>query len=255
MQILFGVDETIIKINSKSISIDYIQQFINTHFINRKIDNNHILIPEAYNHCSHRTFLLKWLYSLYAKNYNHFPELKETLLLRHKKAIRITTAKKTIYSISYKIIDNENIHLQVKPHNHLITNKIATFLQTKITIMPTYLKISFNSQDSKNLLKKFINTNNIINIPHQHIFNKIDMQRFLSFEKKIQKKILTPMQTAYIVLGINQNDDLKTIKKKYKSLAKLFHPDKFHNENKNILDKSTKEFQKISEAYNIIISN
>jgi len=253
MQILLGVDETIVKINSKSISIDYIQQFISTHFLNRKICSNYILIPKSDKNCYHRTFLLKWLYSLYAKNNRAFPELKDTLLHRHRKAIKIITTKKIIHTISYKVIDTENIQIQIQPANNNIAYTIKTFLQTKIIIMPTYLQISFDSKESRELLEKFITSKNIINVPHLHQYNRLDMKKFIAYE--VKEEILTPIQSAYIILGISENDDLKTVKKRYKSLAKEFHPDRVDYKDKARLDIYTKKFQAISGAYEVIISN
>jgi len=254
MQILLGVHETVIKINSKSISIDYIQHFISTHFINRKIQDNFILIPSSDSDTYHRTFLLKWLYSLYTKKNIPLPELKESLLKRQHKAIKIITIKKIIHKLTYRIINKEDIQIHINPSNNTIAYKLKTFLQTKITIMPTYLQVTFNSKEEKELLFKFINTKDIINIPHQHIYNKKDMDLFLNhYEKtKIEVKVLTPLQNAYIILGLSKNDDIKTIKKRYKSLAKEFHPDRIQKEDEKLINIYTKKFQAILEAYEII---
>ena len=255
MQILLGVNETIVKINSKSISIEYIQQFISTHFLNRKICNNYILIPESNKDTYHRTFLLKWLYSLYTKKNTPLPELKDSLVKRHHKSIRIITSKKIIHTISYKIIDNETINIQILPANNNIAYTIKTFLQTKILITPTYLQISLTSVESKKLLYKFINSNMLINIPHHHKYNNLDMEKFLLFKYKVKTKALTPVENAYLVLGLSKNDDLKTIKKRYKTLAKEYHPDRVFNSDKNKLDSYTKKFQSIRCAYELVVSN
>jgi len=252
MQILFGVDETIVKINSKSISIDYIQHFISTHFTTRKIKDNFILIPASSTNTSHRIFLLKWLYSLYAKKNEALPELKEYLLKRQHKAIKIITTKKIVYRLLYKIIDENNIHIQINPQNNNIVHKLKIFLQTKITITPTYLQVTLKSPEEKELLAKFINSTDIINVVHQHIYNKKKMKDFLHNHTKSQEKDLTSIQEAYLILGSSKDDDIKTIKKRYKSLAKEFHPDKVHGRNEEILNKYTKKFQAIFGAYETI---
>jgi len=53
----------------------------------------------------------------------------------------------------------------------------------------------------------------------------------------------------YEILGVNKNADEKEIKKAYYSLAKLKHPDKVTDDQK---EAATKEFQKIVEAYEIL---
>ena len=95
MQILLGVHETIIKINSLSLKIDQIQNFIMQSFSQKQIESNTILIPEHNQNCHKRVFLLKWCYSIYTKKTDiELPQLKEQLVKRHKKPIRIILAAK-----------------------------------------------------------------------------------------------------------------------------------------------------------------
>jgi len=252
MQILLGAHETVIKINSKSISIEYIQHFISTHFTTRQIEDNFIFIPASHKNIYHRTFLLKWLYSLYTKKNKSLPELKKSLLQRHHKAIRIVTTKKIIHTLSYKIIDRKNIQVEISPANNNIAHKLKTFLQTKIIIMPTYLQITLNTPEEKELLFKFINTKDIIDVPHQHKYNKVEMDNFLSYHQEEKIKNLTPMQNAYLILGISEYDDIKTIKKRYKSLVKEYHPDNVYKKDAELVDTYTKKFQTILSAYETV---
>jgi len=95
MQILLGVNETIIKINSFSLKIDQIQNFIMQHFSKKQIESDSIFIPAHNQDCHKRVFLLKWCYSIYAKKTNiQLPQLKEQLVKRHKKPIRIVLSAK-----------------------------------------------------------------------------------------------------------------------------------------------------------------
>lgn len=252
MQILLGAHETVVKINSKSISIDYIQHFISTHFKSRKIQENFIFIPSSDKDIYHRSFLLKWLYSLYTKKNPPLPELRKSLLNRHHKAIRIITNKKIIHTLSYTIIDKETVQVQIIPANNTIAYRLKTFLQVQMLIMPTYLQLTLSSQEEKFLLLKFISSQNIIDIPHKHNYNKREMELFL---KKKEEKVLSPIQNAYLILGISENDNIKTIKKRYKSLAKEFHPDSVHGEDTEKIDTYTKKFQTILEAYEAISRN
>ena len=98
MQILLGINETIIKINSLTLKIDQIQDFIMQHFSQKQIESNSILIPAHNQNCHKRVFLLKWCYAIYTKKVNiDLPQLKEQLVKRHTKPIRIIlTAKQEI---------------------------------------------------------------------------------------------------------------------------------------------------------------
>ncbi|MEN4054022.1 J domain-containing protein [Sulfurimonas sp. NWX79] len=255
MQILFGAHETVIKINSKSISIDYIQHYISTHFSSRKIDDNTIHIPASTTDLYHRTFLLKWLYSLYTKKNKPLPELKESLLKRYYKTIKIVLPKKIIHTIKYKIVDNETIHLSITPQNSQIALQVKTFLQTEMTILPTYLQITFNDVEEKERLKLFLASSEIIDVPHQHIYDKQKMNEFFDQTKERQKQeeLISPLTDAYITLQMTPTDDIASIKKQFKKLAKRWHPDKIANDDKKLIQLHTKKFQELLESYEIIL--
>jgi molecular chaperone DnaJ len=55
------------------------------------------------------------------------------------------------------------------------------------------------------------------------------------------------MKDYYQVLGVNQNADQKEIKKKYRSLAQKYHPDKNQGNNE-----AADKFKEINEAYNTL---
>ena len=251
MQILLGVHETIIKINSKSMNIEYIQHYISTHFSSRIIVENSIKIPASTENLYHRTFLLKWLYSLYSKKNKPLPELKESLMQRYYKAIKIVLPQKIIHLISYKVINDETIQLSITPQNAQVALKIKTFLQVKMLILPTYLELKVENQDERKRLHKFINSNEIINIPHRHIFNKQKMDEF--FYKPQQTERVSPLSSAYMVLEMNPTDDIKSIKKQYKLLAKKLHPDRVAGNNRELIALHTKKFQELLECYEIIL--
>jgi len=254
MQILFGAHETIIKINSKSMNIEYIQHYISTHFTSRIINDNTINIPASKINLYHRTFLLKWLYSLYSKKNKPFPELKESLLKRYHKAIKIVLPQKIIHSIVYKIIDNETLHLMITPKNNQIALKVKIFLHSKMTILPTYLEIKFQNVDEKERLKLFLSSKKIIDVPHKHIYDKEKMNQFFNETKEEkQQEIICPLSNAYMILKMSPTDDIKSIKKQYKHLAKKFHPDRVMSDDKELIKLHTKKFQKLLESYEIIL--
>jgi len=257
MQILFGAHETIIKINSKSMNIEYIQHYISTHFTSRMIEGSTINIPASKTNLYHRTFLLKWLYSLYSKKNKPLPELKESLLKRYHKAIKIVLPQKIIHSITYKIIDNETLHLIITPQNSKIALKVKTFLQANMTILPTYFQITLENVDEKERLKLFLVNEKIINIPHKHIYDKKRMYEFLNGtkEQNQQQEKTSPLIHAYMILKMSPTDDIKSIKKQYKYLAKELHPDRIISDDKELIRLHTKKFQALLESYEIILQS
>ncbi|MEJ2373405.1 MAG: DnaJ domain-containing protein, partial [Sulfurimonas sp.] len=61
-------------------------------------------------------------------------------------------------------------------------------------------------------------------------------------------------QNAYEVLGVNESDDMKTIKKAYRNLVKQYHPDiiKSQTDSEAYLEEATRKTQEINQAYEMI---
>ena len=78
---------------------------------------------------------------------------------------------------------------------------------------------------------------------------------FDQFEKMMQNvKPKASLDDAYALLGVNENDDMKTIKKAYKKLVRKYHPDIIASQGKSeaYMQEATAKTQEINQAYEII---
>ncbi len=247
MQILLGAHETIIKINSKATSVDYIQHFINSYFKDTIIKDNYIFLPESSKKCCHRVFLLKWLYTLYAKKSSvHLPELKKLLIDRQNKPIKIVLPKRIIYKIIYTVIDSETLHVQVRPLNTQIINKFTTLLSADTTNLPAYISITIKDEKDKEFFKEFINSEDMIMQPHKHVYNEQKMQDFMKEEP------INQLDTAYLIFGLTPSDDTKALKRRYRKLAMQYHPDRASTQDEETIKTYTRKFQTIVHAYEVL---
>jgi len=57
---------------------------------------------------------------------------------------------------------------------------------------------------------------------------------------------------AYKILGVSPSVTKAQLKKAYRTLAKKYHPDKFHGQSEEIIQKAEDKFQEILDAYEII---
>lgn len=76
-----------------------------------------------------------------------------------------------------------------------------------------------------------------------------------NFEAKMKNKqqSMTP-QEAYKILGVNETDDINTIKKAYRKLIREYHPDIISSQDKDeaYIEEATAKTQEINQAYQII---
>lgn len=70
---------------------------------------------------------------------------------------------------------------------------------------------------------------------------------------KNQNQTLT-LQQAYKVLDLDSSADINLVKKKYRELVKIYHPDVLNSKNvsKEELEQSVKKFREVNEAYELI---
>ena len=257
MQILLGAHETVIRIHSKSIRIDYIQDFINTHFADRTINGRSVFIPKSDKNSYHRTFLLKWLYSLHLKRTKiEIPKLLESLIQRQDKAIKILLSEDIVHRISWTTIDSQRVNFKIEPANQKIALTLKTYLNTKLEISSTHFSVTLKNRAEKQLLKQLLNSKSLIDVAHLHIYNSKKMDDFLEYKEEsqsIKESRVCPINSAHMILGSLHSDDAWTLKKRYKKLAMKYHPDRVDIKDDKTVMLYTQKFQNILQAYEILL--
>ena len=78
---------------------------------------------------------------------------------------------------------------------------------------------------------------------------------FDQFEKMMQNvQPKANIEDAYAILGVNADDDMKTIKKAYRKLVRQYHPDIIASQGKSesYMKEATQKTQEINQAYEMI---
>ena len=86
-----------------------------------------------------------------------------------------------------------------------------------------------------------------INYDFEKAFNKFENKKNIKNKKNISKKL----ETAFKILGLTPDTNIKEVKTKYKFLAKKWHPDVQNENQSNNKDK----FINITNAYKIILES
>lgn len=72
------------------------------------------------------------------------------------------------------------------------------------------------------------------------------------YKQKVVKKSSFDIISAYKLMKLDLTDDVKTIKKRYRELALVYHPDKYVNKSKTEQESANRNFQKLNNAYSVI---
>jgi len=181
-------------------------------------------------------YTFKYLEHKFGKKY--IPKIKRLL----KKYI---STEKDI-SKSLKLIDeNQNITVKLQILNFLI--KIATidgYLTKKelIALGNICISFSFPVQQLKNLLA--MNSYIIEGEEQKQYENKYKKSKFTTSKSRLKG--------AYYTLGLTTNASEKDIKKAYRKMVVLYHPDKTMHLDKSSQKDAKELFQKVNDAYDLL---
>jgi len=103
------------------------------------------------------------------------------------------------------------------------------------------------STEEDKVLREIVHELNLTPNEYNEIVNKFNNMRQ-------NKQESMSLEEAYKVLGVNQGDDMNTIKKTYRSLVRQYHPDIIESQNKDesYMEEATLKTQQINQAYQLI---
>lgn len=132
--------------------------------------------------------------------------------------------------------------------------KITKFDYSKrLKVMEYLINLAFIDKDFSQT--EFMITEDIANALKikRTDFEKIINAFEIFYKNQADNKAVT-LDDAYNMLGVNPNDDMGVVKKKYRELVKKHHPDIVTGQgaSQNIIEEATKKLQEVNEAYELI---
>jgi DnaJ like chaperone protein len=103
------------------------------------------------------------------------------------------------------------------------------------------------SNEEERVLKEIMSE---LNVP-LNVYDEI-VKKFENMLKNNQQTMSS--KEAYEILGVNESDDMDTIKKAYRKLIREYHPDIISSQNKDesYMEEATAKTQEINQAYQVI---
>ncbi len=253
MQVLLAVEHTIFKIDATVDDYTQMLRFIETNFSVKKVKENMIFIPITGESNHKRKFLMKWLYSYYKKETQHYnPKLKFELVKRIDKPIHIHFLPKEnqLVTLSTTFYDNAMCQLvfdsKCEKCNLYVLQYFAGYIRLKSATFNLF-EVTITTQKQQGRLRKFFTKDKFYGVPIKMLYNKQALEYFLDISLAIEEE-QSELEKAYKLLKAKETDSLGEIKKHYKKLAKAYHPDLSTLD----IEESTEKFQLLSDAFSII---
>jgi DnaJ like chaperone protein len=157
----------------------------------------------------------------------------------------------------YFKIKNENftIHRSVKYLSQRPANS-RLYVLYKLLDIASEDKLLSNNEESFlfHLSEKLrIPKNSFQYIKASYIKKGLKDERTIEAEKRRKQAVQSYLPyNAYKVLGVTSSVSKEELKKVYRTLAKKFHPDKFHGKSEELITKAEEKFEEITRAYEFI---
>lgn len=197
-----------------------------------------------------------YLYSFYIK------KLKQTEKLEVEKQVIINEQVIKLYG--YKSIKVLNLLQQKVSDNYKIISRIIknTEYHERLMIYALLCEIYiFNNLENfkhSNFLKQ-ISLDLQLKQEDLNVINKFFMDRETQYQQRLENeyykkqqshKIITGTEDYYSILGLKPDSSIAEIKKQFRYLSNLYHPDKYVNCTEEERKQAEEKFKQISFAYN-----
>ncbi len=153
--------------------------------------------------------------------------------------------------------DSETVSISLYVPNLWVISYLRSQLELYIIkYSDTTLVVDVSKMLAKTRLERSLNRRHILHYQLQYRYNSQFMQRLygdyaqFSFDEYEQEdENFESMLHYYTVLECPVGSSQDALKKSYKKLVKIYHPDKVHQENSDVVNHYTQKFQLLQEAY------
>jgi len=253
MQILMGVEYTLVTIDESKVYTKNLLHYIYTNYPSLRESRNSIFLKHSFGHHHYHVFLLKWLYALYIKvNHHNIQNFKEVLIERAHKPIKISfkNANTKPIDLNVKVIENRYIEFLLHKDEIYYFKKVSKIFSEYPYIKVADERFVIDLEDECTALQEihsFFKINfKTIKFLYKNLF---ELQNVLK-ENPSHKTFNQSVCNALSLLNSDENDSLDVITSKYKKLLKTYHPDKVYKQANEIEYKE--KFQMIQNAYYLV---
>jgi len=244
--------------------LNYINTYIKTHFTNTiSMTNSTIIFPKD-EELSRRKILLSVLTNTYVKTRPQaLQNMITTNIMRNiKLPIKLQFVRENavakVMRISIIRLGKDVLILKNRDSNKLFAGYFKTFFKDSIVRIredENALTLQLDTLLSLSKFERLLNRRVVISsFIVQFLFNKDEMDKFFADNRTLEEEYHKnlPIKKFLEILNCSLEDNFDTIKAKYISLIKEYHPDRVFNKEDTIIEEYTKKFQLIQEAFESI---
>lgn len=258
MRVVLRNNAIFVQGSSNTLEESWMEEFFDHHIHNTLFLDNGVLVLNNENSANQKEEFLENLSECYAKvNDLGSPFYRRSLKKCRTAAVRI--------EIPYR--DNEHVSIKLyafsptrvtfvlsKPSPWVIRYLKQQFSSLVLSSTETSLHIDVSTSLAKARLEKTLNRREVLHFSLNYEYDDEFMSRLYGnyrgwgFGSEALDKIIRYHAIFELPVGAKADD----IKKRYRELAKRYHPDRVQTKGKRVINKYTEKFQLLQEAYSAL---
>lgn len=207
-----------------------------------------------------RERFVRMLSGYYARTH----ELNETFFLRSmlrciRQSIKIElseTEEPETVTVELYAHDADTVDISLYAPNTWVLGYLRSQLDLYVVKeSDTSLVVNVSELAAKTRLERMLNKRHVLHYNIQYCYDSLFMQRLyadyadFSFDDDEHHDQISEMMHYYTILECPVGSSQDALKKSYKKLVKVYHPDRVHCENDAVVNHYTQKFQLLQEAY------
>ncbi|WP_345980325.1 DnaJ domain-containing protein [Sulfurimonas sp. HSL3-2] len=262
MEIVLQNNLILIRTDFNTLNQAWVRSFLTKHAKNMLFLPKAVLVFQNQSYIDSRKNFLERLSSYYAKKHDlseHF--FKKSLLKLTDKPIKVELiSMQDIQDVSVEVYARDKYTVDISLYYP--NDWVMSFLKGQFGI---YIKESTDSSitldvsdsRSKTTLERVLNKRNVLHYEIEYSYDSDFLRRlyggFSIFDcDEHEGGNIEKMMRFYNVLECPVGASLETLKKSYRKLVRVYHPDRIFHKSPNMLDHYTQKFQLLQEAYSAL---
>ncbi len=250
-----------IRTDFDTLNAPWMADFLTLHYKNMLFLPQAVLIFNNSANAAQKDLFFEKLSRYYARNHDFSNAFYKRSMMRYiKKPIKIELSKseeRQSVAIELYAHDAQNVTLSLYAPNRWVISYLRAQLEHfVIEVSDTSLRLDMEQMHAKSRLERTLNKRHVLHYQLQYHYDSRFMARLygeyadFAFEDDDEsQKQIESMMHYYTILECPVGATQDALKKSYKKLVRVYHPDRVHSEHPDMIYRYTQKFQLLQEAY------
>ena len=244
--------------NAKTLEEGWMEDFFDHHIHNTLFLDNGVLVLNNENSSDKKEEFLETLSERFAQaNELSSPFYTRSLKRCRTAAVRIEVPYRESQKIDVEVyaFGPDRVKLTLMTPNRWIMRYLKQQLSSLVSsFADDHLFLDVRTQQAKARLEKTLNRRDVLHFNINYQYDDLFMSRLYGNYKGWGQgnDTIDKMIRYHAIFEIPMGSSIEDLKKRYRTLAKRYHPDRVQNKNPKIINKYTQKFQLLQEAYDAL---